>query len=150
MILYLYSENYKTIVVEDIGEFRSTQTVKEIINSFCLVYGSTIEGRREALSLRLQIVQMVPILISEKTMQMLFPIVNGTKNNWWIHFQAILEIHKLADDKCMIEFINHQTIILHVNHRSLKRQMHRCELYKKILLLDSLDEHLKQLRNYEG
>lgn len=145
MILYFYQKNFYSMIVEEEAEYTNKRTCEQLLSDMCLIFGTTLEGRKQAISLRLQIVQMVPILISEAQVLMFFPITNGNQGYWWLNYQEIKDIKRVGED-CMIKFICGKELLLNVNHRSLKKQIHRCQLYEKILLKDNLEQFLSTLR----
>ena len=46
MILYIYSKQMHTFIIDEYGVFRSRKQPKHILEDLCMLYGSTMEGRK--------------------------------------------------------------------------------------------------------
>lgn len=148
MILYIYSKQMHTFIIDEYGIFRSRKQPKHILEDLCMLYGSTMEGRKRAVSDRLMIVQMVPILISDKTKDLFFPIWNDEDGYWWLNYRLIQNVYK-GKGQHTIVFHNGRELLLHCEVRSLMRQLRRCALYNEVLERDTVEDYVKQYQKIE-
>ncbi|MEG0527291.1 MAG: competence protein ComK [Longicatena sp.] len=103
------------------------------INEWCVMNGSTYEGRRKACAMRLQIHQKVPILISERTKDMMFPTRKVTTMEClWLNARGIDTI-KRNGKHTIIYFLNGEQVEVAVEYRAIKREITLCSQYLEIL-----------------
>ncbi len=112
---------------------------EELIKEFCILCGGTMEGKRKAICKRLGIVQKAPILISERSLMLIFPVKDHYGFEYWLNYRGIERIKQYKYKQCTIFFTNQTSIILHMDYRSLMRQMKRCKLYFEILMMGEED-----------
>lgn len=103
------------------------------IDAWCMQYGSTMEGRRIPCAKHLGIHQKVPILISEKTQDIIFPTRDVRSEACvWLNYRSI-DYVKGNHKQTTIHFLNGTTHCLMVDVRSIKRGMRLCKEYIQIL-----------------
>lgn len=136
MIFYLRSIDYGNVL--EIVRSNGIQYVEEkravsFLNDWCLLYGSTYEGRRAACKLHLQIQQKVPILISEYTGDLMFPTRNVRSYDCiWINYRAV-ESCKGNANACTITFLDDEKLMLDCDVRMLKRELTLCRKYLELI-----------------
>lgn len=145
-ILYLYPQEGHTYLIHDDILYECKKTCHQILDELCYVYGSTLEGRRKVFADRMMIVQMVPILVSRQDRLLFFPLVHEN-TYWWINYYAIQMVKRLPQGESQIIFDHDHKITLMCDIRSVRRQIHRCQLYDKILMQDSIHAYLQQLNS---
>lgn len=108
-------------------------SVLQFISAWCLLYGSTFEGRRIACAKRMHIHQKVPILISERTCDIMIP-THGLKNphNIWINYRAIDTCH-YRSTQSEILFLNGEILMLDIDIRTIRRELGLCREYLQLL-----------------
>lgn len=130
-MIYLLYEKYPDVYClseQGVHCMKDTHSVK-FIDSLCLQYGSSYEGRKAACKRVCQIKQKVPILLSEKTKDILFPLSDIRKDECiWLNHRAI-RFAKTKQGSTYIKFENETTITLHKDIRILKRQMAVCQMF---------------------
>ena len=106
----------------------------QFLNDLCIKHGSTYKGRIDACKSLLNINQKVPLLISELTLEIWFPILSSkNKDNIWLNYNEILSYKATQDNKTIFKFKNGYTYEIPFNSRIIKNQMMRCEeLIKKM------------------
>lgn len=124
-------------LIRDEGELIVNETCYDFLSGWCLIHGSTVEGRKQAACFNLSIYQKVPILISSRTKDIVFPTRAMHHDDcYWINYRSILEM-KRCDKHTLLTFLNGTTLLLPVEYRSIKRSMYLCKTYL---------EHLTSLR----
>lgn len=114
---------------------------EELIQKFCLLCGGTMEGKRKAICQRLGIVQKAPILVSERFLMLMFPLKEYNGVEYWVNYRGIKAIKQYKYKQCAIVFNDQTSIMIHIDYRSIMRQMKRCELYFDVLMMG--EEELK-------
>ena len=100
----------------------------QFLNDLCIKHGSTYKGRIDACKRLLNINQKVPLLISELTLEIWFPILSAkNKNNIWLNYNEILSYKGIENNKTIIKFKNGYRYEIEYNSRIIKNQMMRCE-----------------------
>lgn len=119
--------NYDTIAWEDNQTIYVRQTPLDIIKESCLVYGSSYEGRREAVTHNTSYQRNLPIQISGKQHIYTFPTqAPKSFDCHWIFSEHILQIiGKNGTKEATICFKNNQLLPLTVSHYILNKQFHR-------------------------
>lgn len=103
------------------------------IDAWCMQYGSTYEGRRIACATNMAITQKIPILISEQTRDIIFPVCNI--RSWdcmWINYRGV-DSYKGIKKQCQILFHNGTSITIGVDVRTIRREMRLCKDYLALL-----------------
>lgn len=112
---------------------------EELIERFCMLCGGTMEGKRKAICKRLGIVQKAPILISERSLMLMFPVKDYYGVEYWVNYRGINQIKQYQYKQCTIFFKNQRSIVLHMDYRSFMRQIKRCKLYFEVLMMGEED-----------
>ena len=100
----------------------------QFLNDLCIKHGSTYKGRIDACKRLLNINQKVPLLISELTLEIWFPILSAkNKDNIWLNYNEILSYKAIDNNKTIIKFKNGYRYEIEYNSRIIKNQMMRCE-----------------------
>lgn len=103
----------------------------KVISLWCLMNGSTIEGRIDAIKKQLNISQKCPIYISAHCI--LIPSTSTNNNECiYINYHNIFDIKK-ADNKTKVTYINGRTDIIDISYHVMNKQMQRVKAYLKIL-----------------
>lgn len=119
------------------GELIVNETSYDFLSNWCLLHGSTLEGRKKAACYNLSIHQKVPILISSKTKDIVFPTrAMYHEACYWINYRTVSDVIRQGKQTELI-FLNGTTLRLAVEYRSIKRSMRLCQIYL---------EHLTSLR----
>lgn len=127
---------YDTIIYEQDKQIFVKKTAMQLIETACLRYGSTYDGRRRATVNRTNFKRMVPIPISISRDIYAFPTHSPTDYDCaWIfsnHVQAYKRIPptKHASEKSMIIFNDNLELSLDVSTHTIKKQKERAELCK--------------------
>lgn len=125
--LFLYSDNFKTIVKEKDSEYEFMgNLLKYILNKSCIYYGSSLKGRMEGAKNLINGKYKLPIIISEKNNILFFPI-KGAKNNEiiWLNFNQIKNFQK-NKNQIEVTFLNGYTHKFFVSFTIFNNQMFKC------------------------
>ena len=129
--------SHDTIAWEENQMLYVRQTPLEIIKESCLVYGSSYEGRRQAVTYNTSYQKKLPIPLSRQKHIYAFP-THATRNFdcHWIFSEHILQIIGSSTTKeAIIQFKNNQMLPLSVSRYVLEKQFHRT--------LECMLQHLK-------
>lgn len=130
-MIYLLYEKYPDVYClseKGVNCFKDMHSVK-LINSWCLQYGSSYEGRKSACQKFCGIHQKVPILLSEKTKDILFPLSDIRKDGCiWLNQRAILSV-KRKQGKVYLMFEDGTSITMDKDIRVIKRQQAICKKF---------------------
>lgn len=134
--VYIITQHTKAILTKDSAYYRSRiqegQTERhskyrpeEIIDHSCLLYGSTLDGRRAAVKKILKINSKVPIPVIPNKGVYMFP-TSSTKNSdcVWVSFYQI-ENYEQRDDKTYIEFRDGTGLYVNASESSFDLQFKR-------------------------
>ncbi|QKY70453.1 competence protein ComK [Lentibacillus sp. CBA3610] len=122
--IYIISRRTKAIMTKDSAYYRSriseiaqdrhsVHSPEQIIDHTCLLYGSTLEGRRESVKDLLKLNSKVPIpVIPDKGVYMLPTSSSKNKDNVWLSFYQI-DYFEQRDDRTYVVF--HDGTGLYVN-----------------------------------
>lgn len=116
-------------------EFREGPS-RSLIAEWCLVNGSSIEGRRESFRYFTGAVQKIPVLVSEKPLILLMPVLSPERNPdcLWISYNEILKVKALDDWHMNILFTDGTAVTAEVSPKVLRLQMKRCRQFLKGVL----------------
>lgn len=130
----------KSKVYEYDREFIVNDIPGNIISDSCLFFGSSIEGRREAVKNILGVDMKVPILIEDTNNIIFFPITSCiNKNSIWISYQNLVKYSKIDKFSTVLYFYNNKKITIDIKYNLIDNQVIRC------IKLESL---LKKRRNF--
>ncbi len=135
MLLFLYEDktNKTVLYCSNNQKHYIEQPVMDCIKMLCIHFGSTYQGRKDAIKFVLQIKQKVPILLSETNKNIIFPTVsNKRKDCFWIHANAVTTFHQIGKST-KIKFISGDEYIFNIDYRTIKKQMQRCRQFQLFL-----------------
>lgn len=116
-------------------------TPREYLNSLCIPFGSTYQGRIDAYRALTGTVQKPAVMLSEITGQIFFPTVSPESRDCvWICLQTLFKIRKAENNTSVVIFSDGNTIELAVSVRTLRTQMQRCDLF-----LQKMSEYIGKL-----
>lgn len=123
----------KSKVYELDEEFEVNMSPLSIIKNSCLYFGSTYEGRCEAIKKIIGTEMKIPIIIEDSRNIIFFPTTSCIKNNSvWISYQNLIKYKKTEDLFTLLYFKNGKKIRIDVNYNLVDNQVIRC------IKLDSL------------
>lgn len=103
----------------------------KVISLWCLMNGSTIEGRMDAFKSILNISQKCPIYVTSNCI--LIPSLSINNDECiYVNFHNIFDIKK-ADNKTKITFINGKNETVDISYHVMHKQMNRVNMYLKLL-----------------
>lgn len=112
-----------------INNFKSIQFLEQ----WCLNNGASLQGRRAACAYFMQITQKIPILVSEVSKDIVFPLAAvGTNTCIWLNYRSIISV-KRDNKKTKVCFLNGFEKTFAVDIRSIRRELNICEAYLKVL-----------------
>ena len=142
-LLIMPFSNGKSKIYEFDREFLTNRISNDIINDSCLFFGSTLEGRREAVKNILGIDLKVPILVEDTRNIIFFPTANCIhKNAIWISYQNLLKYYKFDEFSTVLCFRNNKQITVDVRYNIIDNQVIRC--MKLESLLNKRRQYIKQ------
>lgn len=107
------SAYYRSRILEITRERHSVHSPEQIIDNTCLLYGSTMKGRRESVKDLLKLNSKIPVpVIPEKGVYLLPTSSSKNKDNVWFSFYHI-DQYEQRDDKTYVAF--HDGTGLYVN-----------------------------------
>ena len=133
-LLIMPFSNGKSKIYEFDREFLTNRISNDIINDSCLFFGSTLEGRREAVKNILGIDLKVPILVEDTRNIIFFPTANCIhKNAIWISYQNLLKYYKFDELSTVLCFRNNKQITVDVRYNIIDNQVIRCMKLESLL-----------------
>lgn len=133
-LLIMPFSNGKSKIYEFDREFLTNRISNDIINDSCLFFGSTLEGRREAVKNILGIDLKVPILVEDTRNIIFFPTANCIhKNAIWISYQNLLKYYKFDEFSTVLCFRNNKQITVDVRYNIIDNQVIRCMKLESLL-----------------
>ena len=106
-----------------------------IIRDSCLYFGSSIDGRREAIKDILGVDMKVPILIEDSKNIIFFPVTSCINtNSIWISYQNLVKYSKINEFSTVLYFHNNQKVIIDVKYNLIDNQIIRCIKLESLLL----------------
>ena len=133
-LLIMPFNNGKSKIYEFDREFLINRISNDIINDSCLFFGSTLEGRREAVKNILGIDLKVPILVEDTRNIIFFPTANCIhKNAIWISYQNLLKYYKFDEFSTVLCFRNNKQITVDVRYNIIDNQVIRCMKLESLL-----------------
>lgn len=117
-------DNKYSIIYEKNKEIKIRKRPTTIINSNCLLYGSSIEGRLKRTEYSLGISYKPPIIICEKNNIIFFPTSSPRlKRCGWINLNSIKKVFKDSNKDTIIEFKNNKFVNLDVSYNIINNQI---------------------------
>lgn len=126
-LLPAFDIDYQTRAITSEGVINIAHPPLSIIKENCLRYGSSYNGRREAVLYHLNYIQRTPIPIHPSLGIIAFPTKSIKHADCiWLFLHAIHDIRKV-DQKVYIEFINGQQLNLNESIHIIKKNFDRAE-----------------------
>lgn len=108
-------------------------TASELLERFCLQHGSTLKGRQDAFRLIMHTRQKTPVLISESSGRIFFPVLSPDDPACvWLCSREILKCRSRGNGRCTVIFLNGAEYDLDFDARIVTKQMKRCEKYLQL------------------
>jgi competence transcription factor ComK len=105
-----------------------------LISMICLHNGSSLEGRMESFRYLTKTTQKSAVLLSERSMQILFPTLGFLNHECvWISYNDLLDFSRTEATSVRIRFINGYSQTLDIDSRVIRNQVNRCRRYLKEL-----------------
>lgn len=124
-ILSKDSAYYHALIIEGQRERHSIYHPEQIIDHSCILYGSTLDGRRNAAKKILKISSKVPIsVIPEEGVYMLPTSSIKSKNCAWLSYYQISD-YEQRDNKTYVTFSDGTGLFVSTSERSFDLQMKR-------------------------
>ncbi|MFC4558035.1 competence protein ComK [Virgibacillus kekensis] len=124
-ILTKESNYYRSRILEGQEERHSVFRPEQIIDHTCLLYGSTLEGRRAAVRDILKINSKVPVpVIPDKGVYMLPTSSTKNKDCVWLSYYHI-EDYEQRDDKTYVAFTDGTGIYVNTSENTFDMQYKR-------------------------
>lgn len=115
-----------TKVLEEHREVIVKKSPRQIIESACIYFGSTIKGRQDATREITGFTHKVPIAVEPYNDIYFFPTHSpDLLENSWLSHSHIYQIKHVADKQTKVIFYNSQSCILDVTPGSLNNQLQR-------------------------
>ena len=120
------NEKLGSLVYEDNDRYLVNQTPFEVMESSCLYFGSSYEGRKEGAKIILGAEYKVPILIDDTDNIILFPTTSPLSQDCaWISLRHVQKYERIDANNTKIVFDNGKEIIVPTSFRSIENQMSR-------------------------
>lgn len=129
-----------SLVYEDNERYIVSQTPYEIMESSCLYFGSSYEGRREGAKDILGAEYKVPIIVDDSDNLIVFPTTSPLSEDCvWISLKHLKKFEKVDANNTKIIFQNDKEIIVPSSYRSIENQVSRAS---------RLDYIIRSRKNY--
>ncbi len=125
----LYANGSTSLGIDSEGnEHRYDRTAGDIISGWCMMHGSTMRGRQDACRQIFGWHQKVPVLISEISQEIWFPIAGErAEDNVWICYDGVFSFHRNSDCETGLSLVCGLEADITCNVRTVRMQMKRCE-----------------------
>lgn len=111
--IYLEYDGNNTLIKTVNGEVNyKGNMVKKLLNYNCILYGSSLNGRKKASQIALKSKYKLPVVVSEKDKLLFFPI-NEEGKEVWINYDMVKDLKK-EGLKVKVEFKNGDIKIFNV------------------------------------
>lgn len=134
-LLPAFDIDYQTRAITSEGVINIAHPPLSIIKENCLRYGSSYNGRREAVLYHLNYIQRTPIPIHPSIGIIAFPTKSIKHADCkWLFFHAIRDIRKV-NQKVYIEFINGQQLSINESVHTIRKQYDRAGIVSELFHL---------------
>lgn len=125
----------KSKVYEYDGEYIVNMSPLAIIKNSCLYFGSSYEGRRDAIKDMLGVDMKVPIVIEDGKNIIFFPTSSCiNRSSIWISYQNLLKYSKFDQFSTVLYFRNNQSIKVNAKYNLIDNQIIRCVKLDTLLI----------------
>ncbi|MDY7046468.1 MAG: competence protein ComK [Bacillota bacterium] len=116
---------FRSIILEGNMQRRSLHKPEQIINNSCLLYGSTLDGRRKAVKRILKSSSKLPVpIIPEKGVYMLPTASIKNKSCVWLAYHHI-DTYEKYKDQTYIKFFDGNDLLINISHNAFDMQYKR-------------------------
>lgn len=121
-----YNGVYSSIIITDKGTLYSKYKVYDVLSKYCLMFGASLEGRKEATRRQLGFIKNPPILVSEihKIVALQFPSEHYKGESIWI-FNLNFQVQEIASNKCVIYFKKNLHFKIPLSKEAIQRRKAR-------------------------
>lgn len=121
-----YDGEHSSFIMTDEKDVYSKLSVDEVISKYCLMFGSSLEGRKEASRRQLGFIKNPPILVSEiyKIVALQVPSEQYKGESLWL-FDLNFHIKELNSHKCIIYLKRQMSFIIPLSKEAIKRRKMR-------------------------
>ena len=120
------NKDNNSLVFEDEDRYLVSQTPFQIMESSCLYFGSSYEGRKAGARDILGAEYKVPIIVDDSTDIIVFPTTSPLSADCvWISLKQIKKYEKVDANNTKITFLNDKEIIVPSSFRSIENQVSR-------------------------
>ncbi len=136
ILLIKSGEKGSSCLLEDGSYAAYDKNPMKLINDLCLLHGSTMQGRKDAYSILMNRKRKAPVLISEHSFEMFFPVLSSTdtKEMLWLSYAEIWMFKQIEEHMTKVYFISGCEADVPVSRRTLKYQIDKCKEYQEYLL----------------
>ena len=125
----------KTRVYESASSFIVKKSSLNIIESSCLFFGSSYEGRKDGTKALIGIDMKVPIVVEDSRNIIFFPTSSCIReSSIWISYQNLLRYNKFNDISTDLYFQSNVHIRIGCKYSLVDNQIIRCIKLEKMLL----------------
>lgn len=123
----IYEDNYRYIV---------KQTPYEVMESSCLYFGSSYQGRKEGAKNILGAEYKVPIIIDDSDNIIVFPTTSPLSQDCvWISLSHVKSYERVDSNNTKIIFDNGKDLIVPCSYRSIENQISRASRLDYVIRL---------------
>ncbi len=120
------NKDNNSLVLEDDDRYLVSQTPYQIMESSCLYFGSSYEGRKAGSRDILGAEYKVPIIVDDSTDIIVFPTTSPLSSDCvWISLKQIKKYEKVDSNNTKIVFQNDKEIVVPCSYRSIENQVSR-------------------------
>ena len=125
----------KSKVYEYDSEYEVNMSPLTIIKNSCLYFGSSYEGRKEAIKSMIGIDMKVPIVIEDGKNIIFFPTSSCiNRSSIWVSYQNLLKYSKLNEFSTVLYFRGNRSIKVDTKYNLIDNQIIRCIKLDTMLL----------------
>ena len=115
-----------SLVYEDADRYLINQTPYEIMESSCLYFGSSYEGRKQGAKNILGAEYKVPIIVDDSDNIIVFPTTSPLSQDCvWLSLRHLKSFERIDANNTKIIFDNNKQLIVPVSYRSIENQISR-------------------------
>lgn len=125
----------KSRVYEYDSEYEVNMSPLAIIKNSCLYFGSSYEGRKDAIKSMIGIDMKVPIVIEDGKNIIFFPTSSCiNRSSIWISYQNLLKFSKIDEFSTVLYFRGNKSIKVNIKYNLIDNQIIRCIKLDTLLL----------------
>lgn len=120
-----YDGVHSSIIISDEQYMYSKWSVNEVLSKYCLKFGSSLEGRKEAARRQLGFIKNPPILVSEIHKMVAIQLPSQYKGEVIWLFDLNFHIKEIHTNKCLIYLCEQLSFHIPLSKESIKRRKSR-------------------------